>query len=132
MSLSDDFRKFRREFGPQARARDPRRPNRWNTIGRTRRRLAEILTTYVQSLMMPDGYNGSRPRYPGAVVLPENIKPMRLAGRARAWEDAHSWDAIATWPDGDHATRFYSFDTMTACVRSKEVHPVGKGGEVSA
>jgi hypothetical protein len=30
------------------------------------------------------------------VVKPEAVFAMRLAGKARLWEDAHSWEAVAT------------------------------------
>ncbi len=132
MSLSQKFAEFRREMARIRRAVDTAAPrakrgNRWSSVGRTRIRLAGILTSYVQSMT---GINGET-RYPGVVVLPKNIRPMRLVGLARKWEDAHSWDAVATWPDGGVATTFYSFDTMTACIKAGKVHPIGKDGEVS-
>jgi len=133
MSLSQKFAEFRRETARIRRALDAAAPrikrgNRWNSVGRTRIRLADILTSHVQSIL---GSNGE-PRYRDVVVLPKNIKPMRLVGLARKWEDAFSWDAVATWPDGGVATTLYSFDTMTACIKAGKVHPVGKDGEVSA
>lgn len=135
-SLSQKFVEFRRRFAAagrrlrslQGREGATARGNRWTTIGRTRRRLAEILTAYARTIEGPDG----TPRFPDAVVLPERVRPMRLVGRVRAWEDAHSWEATATWPDGGTCWSFYSFDTMTACVRAGRVRPVGKDGEVSA
>lgn len=80
----------------------------------------------MQSIQGVDGQ-----RYPGVVVKPSDIYPMRLAGKARIWEDAQSWDATATRPDGGFVTTFYSFATMTACVRAGHVLPVGDDGEVS-
>ena len=102
------------------------RKTRWNTIGRTRRRLAEILTTHIKSIKGADGNE----RYPDAHVLPNDIHPMRLVGKVRAWEDAFSWEATATWYDGGYCKIFYSYDTMTECVRAGRVQPVGKDGEV--
>jgi len=132
MSLSQKFADFRRETARIRRVLDgsvpsrAKRGNRWNTIGRTRSRLAEILTKYVQSIT---GGSGEL-RYPDVVVLPRHVRPMRLVGRVRKWEDAFSWDAVATWPDGGVAATFFSFDTMTDCVRAGKIHPIGKDGEV--
>lgn len=133
MSLSQKFANFRKQFARVGRdlrelrsEAEPRRSNRWNTIGRTRCRLAEILTTYVRSIQGSDG----APRYRDVQVLPANIKAMRLVGKARLWEDAHSWEAMATFPDGGIAKTLYSFDTMTACVRAGQVQPIDKDGEV--
>lgn len=130
-SLSEKFRHLRRSLrGARTAltiASDSSQRNRWNTVGRTRIRLAEILTAYVRSI---PGGDGSL-RYHDAQVLPERIHAMRLVGKARIWEDAHSWEATATWPDGGPATTLYSFDTMTACVKAGSVRPIGKDGEVS-
>ncbi len=132
MSLSAKFAAFRRETGRIRRTLDAavlrvKRGNRWNTIGRTRRRLAEILTAHVRTMEQPDGSQ----RYPDASVAPEDIRPMRLAGKARVYEDAHSWEAYARWPDGTICESLMSYDTMTAIVRAGRVLPVGKDGEVS-
>jgi len=112
-------------MGDNAR-REPR-AHRWNTIGRTRCKLAEILTAYIRSIPGRD----KTTRYPDAQVLPENIHAMRLAGKARRWEDAHSWEATVTWLDGGLATTLYSFDNMTTCVRAGRVYSIGDDGEVS-
>lgn len=102
------------------------RRHRWNSIGRTRRKLAEILTAYMQAIPGADG----KPRFAGYVVNPDDIHPMRLAGLARKYEDAHSWEASATSPRGGPGPRFYSYDNMTECVRAGKLHPVGDDGEV--
>ena len=133
MSLSQKFASFRREIACIRRTIDtavPRtkRGNRWNTIGRTRRRLAEILTAHVRAMERPDG----SPRYPDASVAPEDIHPMRIAGKARVYEDAHSWEAYARWPDGTVCESLMSYDTMTEIVRAGRVLPIGKDGEVGA
>lgn len=105
-----------------------RRPNRWNAIGRTRLRLAEILTAYVRSLAGEDG----RPRFPDATVDPEDIYPMRLVGKARIYEDAHSWEAYAHSPRGSICYSLLSYSTMSEIVRAGRVLPIGDDGEVSA
>lgn len=95
--------------------------HRWNSVGRTRKRLAEILTTYCRGIPGGDG----NPRYPDAVCRPEAISAMRLAGKARLWEDAHSWDVLV-----DHGPSLMSYASMTEIVKSGGVCPVGKDGEV--
>lgn len=142
MSLSDDFKAFRKRTSSLSRtfrgmAKElrairaegkPPRANRWNTIGRTRKRAAAILTTYVQSITGIDG----KPRYPGRVVKPEDISQMRLVGRVRAWEDAHCWEAWASTDDERIGPHLYSFSTLTEIVKAGKVLPVGDDGEVSA
>lgn len=133
MSLSQKFADFHNTLARVGRnlratsgaARSTR--NRWNTIGRTRRKLAEMLTAQVRNIQA----GGGGLAFPDAVVLPENIKAMRLVGNARTWEDAHSWEAYATWPDGTVCYSFHSYDNMTACVRAGSLHPIGKDGELS-
>lgn len=131
MTLTDDFKAFRNKLQRVSQLRavgaKPRR-HRWNTIGRTRRKCAEILTTYVRSIEGSDG----APRYPGAEVLPENIFQMRLVGRVRRWEDAHSWEASATWRGDKVCMMLMSYSTMSEIVKSGRVYPVGNDGEVSA
>lgn len=97
------------------------RRHRWNSIGRTRRRLAQILTAYARAIPGADG----KPRYPGAVCHPERIHAMRLAGKARIWEDAHSWEAYVT-----NGPNLMSYASMTEIVKAGRVYPVGKDGEL--
>lgn len=136
MSLSQKFSDFRKSLarvGRDLRAmsgaslRPARARNRWNTVGRTRRKLAEILTAQVRALEA----GGGGFAFPDASVAPEDIRAMRLVGRARAQEDAHSWEAYARWPDGTVCYSFFSYDNMTACVRAGRLHPIGKDGELS-
>jgi len=101
--------------------------NRWNTVGRTRTKLAAKLTEYMRSIVGKD----DQPRFPGVTVAPEDIHPMRLAGAARAWEDAHSWEAHAKFESGVVAKSLYSYNTMTECARAQVLYPVGKDGELS-
>jgi hypothetical protein len=100
--------------------------NRWHSIGRTRRKLAEILTAYVRGL-------GGGKRFPDAVVEPEDIYAMRLVGKMREWEDAPSWEAFPRFCKGSPNTcmTLYSYDNMTKCVRAGVLHPIGKDGELS-
>ena len=95
--------------------------HRWNSIGRTRRKLAEILTTYARTILGADG----KPRYPNAVCQPERIHAMRLAGLARKYEDAHSWEAYL-----DNGPSLMSYASMTEIVKAGKVYPVGKDGEI--
>lgn len=132
MSLSDKFKEFKRtttrlsaQIRSLSKPRVPKR-HRWNAIGRTRRKLAEILTAHVRTILGGDG----KPRFLECAVAPEDIHPMRLAGKARIYEDAHSWEAYARFPDSTVCYSFMSYDTMTAIVRAGRVHPVGNDGEV--
>lgn len=134
MSLSQKFADFRKTLtraDRDLRAVAPVAPrpvrNRWNTIGRTRRKLAEMLTEQVRTLEA----GGGGLAFPDAVVAPEDIRAMRLVGNVRAWEDAHSWEAYARWPDGTVCYSFFSYDNMTACVHAGRLHPIGKDGELS-
>lgn len=113
--------------------------NRWNSIGRTRRKLAAILTVAVQAredheraLALKEHRLGPDPDlYPARIltVLPENIHAMRLVGRARAWEDAHSWEAYGTSENGNPIASVYSYDSMTEIVRAGGIEWIGKDGE---
>ena len=129
MSLSDKFKEFRRTTAQVASLSKPRarksERNRWNTIGRTRRKLAEILTAYVRTIPGGDGV----PRFPDAAVAPEDVHAMRLAGKARIYKDAHSWEAFARWPNGTVCQSFMSYDSMTKT--AGRVLPVGNDGELS-
>lgn len=95
------------------------RRNRWNTIGRTRERLAELLTVYLND--------------PVWMVRPEDISAMRLAGKARLYEDAHSWEAWPSRVDDPNARRasLYSYANMTKCVKAGKLYSVGGDGEIS-
>lgn len=110
------------------------RRHRWNSIGATRKRLARLLTAYVQSV---DDANPIRQRsgpMPVREVRPERISAMRLVGRSREWEDAHSWKAFPSWvgePESTAGKSLYSYDSMTKCVRAGRLHPIGKDGELS-
>lgn len=116
--------------------------HRWNTIGRTRKKLAAILTEAVQAREDADREAGIRDhrwtaeQYPRRlfVVLPESIHAMRLAGKARIWEDAHSWEAWPTARDNpDHGlASVYSYSTMTEIVRAGGIEWIGKDGECTA
>jgi hypothetical protein len=125
--LGDRLRAFRKAFSPR-KVTPQRVKNRWNSIGRTRRRLAEILTLALAEIeperWAPVG---------GLRVRPEEIYAMRLAGKARIWEDAHSWKASAVSGDGETVMmHIFSYDNMTAIVRAGAVDWIGKDGECCA
>lgn len=54
---------------------------------------------------------------------------MRLAGKARIWEDAHSWEAAVTTKDGKNIWGLMSYSTMTECVKAGRVGPVDETSE---
>lgn len=117
------------------------RRHRWNTIGRTRRKLAEILTLAVQAredekrAIAIREHRMKESDFPRFVfqVKPEDISAMRLAGKARIWEDAHSWEAWPTYGDGDKGiASVYSYDSMTEVVRAGGIEWIGKDGECVA
>lgn len=101
---------------------------RWHAIGRTRKRLAAILTAAIRA----DGAAAD------AEIHPRNIHPMRLVGKARLYEDAHSWEAFVTHVGDPERTRgywshsLYSYDTMTAIVNAGAIEWIGKDGECVA
>lgn len=97
------------------------RRHRWNSIGRTRIRLAEILTAYARQIPGGDG----KPRYPNALCTPECIHQMRLAGKARKYEDAHSWEAFVR-----NGPSLMSYASMTEIAKAGKVYPVGEDGDV--
>jgi hypothetical protein len=100
---------------------------RWHTIGRTRIKLAAILTAAIRA----DGAAAD------VEIRPEQISPMRLVGNARIWEDAHSWEAFPTRSGGDqfafyHRHSIYSYNTMTEIVKAGGIEWIGKDGECIA
>lgn len=102
---------------------------RWNTVGRTRRKLAEILTAAVN-----ERERRTQPAsWQEVTVDPEEIYPMRLVGKVRAWEDAHSWEAFARFVrSGNPFCMLYSYSTMTEIVRAGAVDWIGKDYECAA
>jgi hypothetical protein len=102
--------------------------HRWNAIGRTRRRLAEILTAAINE-REPERWAPLG----GLVMRPERLHPMRLAGKARIWEDAHSWEGTAeSRAGGSPILHVFSYDSMTEIVKAGGVDWVGKDGECVA
>lgn len=98
---------------------------RWHAIGRTRKKLAAILTAAIRA----DGAAAD------VEVHPSNIHPMRLVGKARLWEDAHSWEAYVSQVGDPEKSRgywrhsIYSYATMTEIVKAGGIEWIGKDGE---
>lgn len=85
-----------------------------------------MLTAFARSIIGGDG----KPRFPDAVYEPKRLSPMRLAGKARVWEDAHSWEAFAE--DGSGGPSLYSYSTMNECCRGVVAIGPRFDGEVAA
>lgn len=111
------------------------RRNRWNTIDSTRKKLAKILTEYVRAVAAEGTYSarGVRSGEIDLVVYAKDISSMRLVGKVRFWEDAHSWEALSTnRHTGNPGMGVYSYDTMSEIVKAGAVEPIGTDGEVVA